>query len=301
MAINDISLPSLNSEAQKITETQQIAASEAPPVEKKELTAQGWLERGHIFGLNYELDEAIRCFTQAILLNPSFEAYFNRGIMRRENGDLDGAIQDYDLAIQINPNQVQTYNNRGNARRDTGDLEGAMSDYDTAIRIKPNAARVLINRGIVRRIQGDLDGALADFIKAISRKPTAVDFTEASYNRGLVFQLKENFEEAATYYKQAIATASYHVMARTALMSILRRLGKSAEADHQEKIARDLVSRDNEYNRACFEAICGNADKALELLQLGLQKKQATKAWAKLDRDLKNIRNDPRFNELIGE
>ena len=132
IALNDVPLRPLSAEAREFTEAQKAAASEAPPVEKQELTAQEWLERGYVFGSNYDLDEAIRCFTEAIRLNPSFEAYFNRGIIQRETGDLDGAIQDYDLAIRINPLESQTYNNRGNARRDKGDLNGAISDYDIA-------------------------------------------------------------------------------------------------------------------------------------------------------------------------
>jgi tetratricopeptide (TPR) repeat protein len=301
VALQAIHLHTLTEDAKEITETQKTAANEAPRVEKEELTAQEWFERGYIFGLDDDMDESIQCFTEAIRLNPSYEAYFNRGIIRRENGDLDGAIQDYNLAIRINPTQSQIYNNRGNARRDQGDLQGAMSDYDEAISLNPNAARVLINRGIVHRIYGNLDNALADFAKAISLRPTALDFAEAFYYRGVVFQLKGELEDAVTDYQRAISTASYHIMAGTALMSVLRKLGSYAEADEQETTARNLIARDNEYNRACFESICGNVDKALELLKLGLEEKQATKAWARLDPDLENIRNDPRFKELVGE
>jgi tetratricopeptide (TPR) repeat protein len=143
VAVCDISLPVLNIEAQEITEIQKTAASEAPPVENEELTAQIWLERGYLAGSNYDIDEAIRCFSESILLKQSYEAYFNRGIIKRESGDIDGAIQDYDMAIQINPDQSQTYNNRGNARRDKGDLHGAMADYDAAMHL--NIQRPLVS------------------------------------------------------------------------------------------------------------------------------------------------------------
>jgi tetratricopeptide (TPR) repeat protein len=299
VALEDIRLHPLDPETKEITDTNKVFTNEAEPVEIVQLTAEEWFERGFVLSLNDDLDEALQCFTKAIDLNPSYEAYFNRGILRREMGDLDGAIQDYDLAININPTQSQIYNNRGNARRDNGDLEGAISDYDTAIRINPNAARALINRGIIHRIFGNLDNALADFTKAISLRPTDLDLAEATYNRGVVLQIKNKLEEAVADYQRAIGTASYHIMARTALMSALRKLGSYAEADEQETIARDLIARDTEYNRACFEATCGNTEKAFELLKIGLEKKQASIAWAELDPDLETIRSDPRFKELV--
>jgi tetratricopeptide (TPR) repeat protein len=112
---------------------------------------------------------------------------------------------------------------------------------------------------------------------------------EASYNRGVIYQLKGELEKAANDYRQAIAVISYHVMARKALSDILRKLGKSNEADEQETMARNLIRSNNEYNQACFEAICGNADKAIEFLKFGLTKKQTTKSWARLSRFPKNM------------
>jgi tetratricopeptide (TPR) repeat protein len=301
VALEDIHIHRLNPETKEITEANKVNTNEAEPVEIVQLTAEEWFERAFVFGLNDDMDESIHCFTEAIYLNPSYEAYFNRGILRREIGDLDGAIQDYSLAIDINPTQSQIYNNRGNARRDKGDLEDAMSDYDMAIRLNPNAARALINRGMVHRIFGNPDSALADFAKAISLKPTDLDFAEAFYNRGVVRQLKGEFIDAVADYQRAINIASYHVMARTALMNILRKLGSYAEADEQETTARNLIARDTEYNQACFEATYGNTDKALELLKVGIEKRQATKEWARQDPDFENIRDSPRFKELVGE
>ena len=78
-------------------------------------------------------------------------------------------------------------------------------------------------------------------------------------------------------------------------------LGRNNEAEEQEKVARELIKRENEYNQACFEAICGNFDKALELLKIGLEKRQSSKDWARRDPDFENLRGDPRFKELVDE
>jgi tetratricopeptide (TPR) repeat protein len=112
-----------------VTEDQQVAASEAAPVEKEELTAQEWFERGYVFGDNKNFSEAIRCYSEAIRLKPDYaEAYNNRGAARSEENDLQGALADYDEAIRLKPDLAAAYNNRGNARRKDHDLPGALAD-----------------------------------------------------------------------------------------------------------------------------------------------------------------------------
>jgi len=40
-------------------------------------------------------------------------AYYNRGIAKRNAGFAEEAIADYDIAIQLNPDDYFSYNNRG--------------------------------------------------------------------------------------------------------------------------------------------------------------------------------------------
>jgi len=81
----------------------------------------------------------------------------------------------------------------------------------------------------------------------------------------------------------------------------LRKLGREPEANEQLKIGRETLSNEGEYRQAYFEAICGNIDEALALLKVALEKKQATRTWARRDPDFDNIRTDPRFVALVGE
>jgi tetratricopeptide (TPR) repeat protein len=57
-------------------------------------------------------------------------AHYDRGYARQSQGDLDGAIADYDQAIRLEPTYGDAYFNRGLARYDKGDFDGAIADYD---------------------------------------------------------------------------------------------------------------------------------------------------------------------------
>jgi hypothetical protein len=51
-----------------------------------------------------------------------------------------------------------------------------------------------------------------------------------------------------------------------------------------------LFSKEGAYNRACFEATCGNANEALALLKMALEKREISLEWAERDPDFDFLR-----------
>ncbi|TRZ67904.1 MAG: hypothetical protein D4Q77_02320 [Methanothrix sp.] len=90
---------------------------------------------------------------------------------------------------------------------------------------------------------------------------------------------------------------------KTSLAALYRNLGQRTECAEQCELARQFIKNKSEYNRACFEAVCGSADDALELLRTALKKKkkQATPNHARRDPDLEFLHDDPRFRALLDE
>ena len=119
-----------------------------------------------------DLDGAIADYNRAIELDPKdASAYYNRGNAKKAKGDLDGAIADYNRAIELDPKLAIAYYNRGNAKDDKGDLDGAIADYNRAIELDPKYAIAYNNRGFAKEARGDLDGAIADYNRAIELDP----------------------------------------------------------------------------------------------------------------------------------
>jgi tetratricopeptide (TPR) repeat protein len=120
-----------------------------------------------------DLGGAADDFDRALELNPDYpEAYNNRGTLRHARGDLGGALQDFNRALELNPHYAEAYNNRGTLRHACGDLRGAIRDFDRALELLPRhqAAPVYHNRGAARR--GDFDAAIADFDQALELDPS---------------------------------------------------------------------------------------------------------------------------------
>jgi tetratricopeptide (TPR) repeat protein len=90
-------------------------------------------------------------------------AFNNRGVAYRYKGEYERALEDYNEAIRLNPNDASHYNNRGIVYRMKGEYDRAISDYDEAIWLKSDYPAAFYNRAIAYTEKGEYDNALADF------------------------------------------------------------------------------------------------------------------------------------------
>lgn len=109
--------------------------------------------------------------------------YIKRGKVRQEVEDYDGAIAEYTLAIEQDPNLTEAYSCRANAyyvrgkesdyyySTDDGDYAHAIADYTHALQLKI-ALEIYLNRGAVYEALEEYDLAINDYLAAIKFAPT---------------------------------------------------------------------------------------------------------------------------------
>jgi len=130
---------------------------------------------------NGDLDGAIADFDRAAELDPKNDApYYNRAQAKRLKNDTAGAIADYTKAIELGSTNPAAYNNRGNARAENKDRDGAIADYTRAIELKPDYARAYYNRAVLKKEKGDKAGAAADFKRAQKLDPELLNDESAA-------------------------------------------------------------------------------------------------------------------------
>jgi tetratricopeptide (TPR) repeat protein len=120
-------------------------------------------------------------------------AYYNRGNVRAERGELDQAIADFTETLRLNPNHAGALNNRGSAHRQKGDLDSALADFTAAIAAAPAFALPLYNRGNTLADRGDYAAALADYTAALRLEPNNLVLY---HNRGRIHALLDNYDQA---------------------------------------------------------------------------------------------------------
>lgn len=128
-------------------------------------------------------------------------AFYNRGIAYRHKGQNDRAIQDYDRAIRLNPDDAEAFNNRAVAYFDNFQYDRAIQDYDQAIRLKPDNAGALINRGIAYFDKLQYGRAIEDYDQAIRLQP---GLAEAFNNRSLAYIKMGQYDRAVPDFDQTI-------------------------------------------------------------------------------------------------
>ncbi|MCI0340069.1 MAG: tetratricopeptide repeat protein [Planctomycetales bacterium] len=152
-------------------------------------------ELGDLDGAREDLDLAVR----ALPAEPG--PRFNRASLRILRGDLRGALEDYDAVLLRDPRDARALASRGVVRKDLGDVAGALGDFDGALAVEPGDVRALSNRGAMRRALGDLRGALADYDEALRRQP---DDPDALYNRGNLRRTLGDARGALGDYDEAV-------------------------------------------------------------------------------------------------
>jgi tetratricopeptide (TPR) repeat protein len=149
-----------------------------------------------------KLSQAIEDYQKAVDINPQYtEAHYNMGNTYEKQGNLPQAIASYTKALETNPKYSAAYCNRGNVYQSQGNFQQALDDYNRAIEINPNFAGVYSNRGNVYQAQGQTDKAIADYNKAIELSPQFAGFYA---NRGNIYQNQGNLQKAVADYNSAI-------------------------------------------------------------------------------------------------
>ena len=123
--------------------------------------------------------EADAAFTKVVTAKDQYApGFFNRGSVRIQSGNWNGAIADFTKVIELNPkptadsNLVQdSYENRVVAYLQLKNYPLAIQDATKVIEADPKRGLVILNRGFAYEKLGQFEKALADYTTALKLMP----------------------------------------------------------------------------------------------------------------------------------
>ena len=180
-----------------------------------------------------DYDEAIRLDTGNAL------AHVDRGILiATRKADIRKAIGDFDRALALVPDNVDTLILRGNAYTTVGENGRALADLDRAVDLSPENPRAFMVRGLVNARLGDMQRAFADYNMALSIDPKYVD---ALVNRAAIFSMEGNTDKALADLNQAVELQPDHALANynRGYANFARQDYDTAIADYSRAIKAD--------------------------------------------------------------
>ena len=136
-------------------------------------------------GIRADLNAGDITYKDVLIVQPFANTLCSVVLTGAELKEYEGAIKDYDKAIELDPNYALAYMNRGIAKAQLKQYSAAIADYDKAIELDPNFALAYHNRGVAKYNLAQYNAAIADYDKAIELEP---NFAPAYYARGLIYR-----------------------------------------------------------------------------------------------------------------
>ena len=180
-------------------------------------------------------DGAIEQFRMAIAENPrDLKARNNLGVLLEQTGDTHGAIEQYQAVLQIDPSNKLTHRLLARALAQSGDVNGALDQYEEAVKLDPGNAGVHNDFGVALHIRGDDRDAIYQYRQAL-----ALDPTDFAAHRNLADAYNETGDTGAAIKELRIAASLKpdNVAIHNALASLLFEQNDVSAAMAQWQIA----------------------------------------------------------------
>lgn len=195
-------------------------------VEPEPQVVSEWMKTGLFHLQHFDYAEALHCFRQALMLNPSLpEAWLNYGAVLEKLGCYGAAIAANSnaqklfatptlrldppaaeptdaiaAALSLKESSSDYWLNRGHALCDEGNYEAAIANYSKALELKPEDAQAWFGHGNMSAALGQFEVAVASYDKAAELQP---DDYQAWNNRGYALHRLGRYEAAIASYEKA--------------------------------------------------------------------------------------------------
>ena len=152
--------------------------------------------------------------------NPAdFEAHYNLAAMLQARGELPEAMKNYELALQLRPEDATVNNAFGAAYIAANHPEEAIKYLATALRSRADYFDAHYNMGMALAMQGDFNGAVEHFRAAVRLNPQDAN---AEANLGGALAEMGNWKEARAHLERALAIDPHNALARENLEQVKR-------------------------------------------------------------------------------
>ncbi|MFO0791230.1 MAG: tetratricopeptide repeat protein [Pirellulales bacterium] len=169
----------------------------------RRLSAWAHNRHGELLADSAHPDAAIQDFQVAISMDPTCSlAIHNRAVTLAQRNQYGAALRDFNRVIELNPGLAVAYRNRAELLAALGRMEEAIADYDQAIASLPDDAALLRSRAHAHQRVGDFASAAVDINQALQIAPNDPDTITL---RGNLAAEQGRFEKAGEDFERALA------------------------------------------------------------------------------------------------
>ena len=158
---------------------------------------------GLIHALRGDHHSALKSYDLALQIQPDdIETLINKGSSCNDIQNYTLALEVLERAIELNPNISEAWSNKGIALSHLHFYEKALSAYEVAIKLNGSYFEAYSNKGVALASLKRYDEALAHYDKALSLKP---DYAQGWSNKGNTLNELKRYDEALAHYDKALS------------------------------------------------------------------------------------------------
>jgi tetratricopeptide (TPR) repeat protein len=160
-----------------------------------------------------DFSQALNLYDKAINMAPD-QAYFvyKRGLCKAKNEDKSGSVKDYKKSVQMNKKLAEAYYELGKVKLNEKDFDGAINEFDNALDANKDFIIAYQNRGIAKMEIQNYEAALLDL--DVSKNAYVSDAESKKsldvvtlYLRGKCYNKLGKYEDASSELSKSLELA----------------------------------------------------------------------------------------------
>ena len=202
---------------------------------------------GNAFVARGRFAEAIDQFQRALQIDPNdADATYNLGNALAQQGSFEEAAKQLQNALQINPGNAMAAYDLGNVRARQGRFDEAIGDFELALRIDPGLAKAHYNLGSLLGKQGKLNEAVEQYQKALQ---VDANYVRAYYGLGTALTTQGQLDRAIDSFQAGLRVQPDVPELHDGLARALVLQSRKEEAlEHYQEALRLLKSQNQNKN-----------------------------------------------------
>ena len=236
-------------------------------------SAGGHLNYGSALANAGRKQEAIEQFRIAVGIDPDYVApHISLAFALIDAEDLPAAIRELREVVRLQPESPKARNDLAVTLRRNGQLDSAIVEYKESLRLDPSSGLTLNNLGFAYLARGDVPEAIEQFRVAVGLNPDSVG---PHLNLALALMDAEDLPGAIRELREVVRLQPESPKARNDLALTLRRNGQldSAIVEYKESLRLDPNSELTLNNLGFAHLVRGDFREAIAVLKAALRLK----------------------------
>jgi DNA-binding winged helix-turn-helix (wHTH) protein/tetratricopeptide (TPR) repeat protein len=227
------------------------------------------------------------------------EAHSSLGLVRvYYDHDWAAAEREFKRCLELNPDYVPAHQRYGSYLCFIGHFEQSIAHYKHALELDPFSLQINMNLATNYYLMGEYETAISHLEKTLELEP---DYMPTHFVLGCTYIQQGDLAKAIAEF-QCIYKLDEEAYMALGFMGYAHALaGQRAEAENLLNILKDISLRTyvSPYSMGVIHLGLGLKDQVFEMFERLYEERNDWLVWLKVSPELKNLRDDLRFKDLL--